>query len=132
MTKAFRLRENDIRNLVREGRGSGLVSDLVTVSGYPVSWMYRQPAIGEFSGWCFFSDLEDERYLADPGHFGIYDLNVIANYDPSIIELLDEAPGSAYARRGPLAPLELVTRAFRPADPTRRGLDADQPLSASG
>ena len=40
---------------------------------------------------------EDEAYINDIGHTGVYDLNTICNYDPDIIPLLSAPFGAAYA-----------------------------------
>ena len=36
------------------------------------------------------SGLEDQDYMDEADNHGIYDVNTIANYDPTIIPLLDE------------------------------------------
>ncbi|MBQ2598708.1 MAG: DUF2185 domain-containing protein, partial [Bacteroidales bacterium] len=37
-------------------------------------------------------------YADEPSHFGLYDVNTIANYDREIIPLLDSPVGSAFER----------------------------------
>jgi hypothetical protein len=61
--------------------------------------MYREsPRDLIDSGWHFFSGEESQEYAAEPGNFAIYDVNTIANYDPSIIAYLDAPIGSAFGR----------------------------------
>lgn len=36
--------------------------------------------------------------MDDPANMAVYDVNTIANYDPTIIALLDAEIGSAFAR----------------------------------
>lgn len=42
--------------------------------------------------------VEPGRYPEDSGHFGLYELNTVANYDPDIIPLLDAPFGTAFFR----------------------------------
>ena len=41
---------------------------------------------------------ENQEYADEPSHFGLYDVNTIANYDREIIPLLDSPVGSAFER----------------------------------
>lgn len=96
--KHFALRADQIRNLVPD-QGSCLASDMITVAGNKVGYMYREtPDTEPDSGWRFLSGEESQEYLDDPDHLGLYDVNTIANYDPEIIPFLDEPIGSAYER----------------------------------
>jgi len=97
-TKRFRLPASAIRPLA-EGRGSCIASDLITVEGKGVGYMYREaPHDPNDSGWHFFSGKETQEYADEPGNFAIYDVNTIANYDPGIISYLDAPIGSAFGR----------------------------------
>ena len=61
--------------------------------------MYREaPRDAYDSGWHFFSGEETQDYADDARNFALYDVNTIANYDPSIIPLLDSPVGSAFGR----------------------------------
>jgi hypothetical protein len=61
--------------------------------------MYREtPESPIDSGWRFFSGEESQAYADHADNFAMYDINTIANYDPTIISLLDSPPGCAYAR----------------------------------
>jgi hypothetical protein len=97
--KAFKLHASDIKTL-REGLGACLATDRITVEGLPVRFMYREPPDNEVdSGWRFFSGVdEDDSYVNDPNNCGVYDVNTIANYDPTILPYLDAPVGSAFER----------------------------------
>ena len=105
MGKNFKLQAGQIKDLAR-GHGACIASDRITVDGLKVGFMYRQDDGEGGSGWAFLSGEESQEYLDDPKHFGIYDCNTIANYDPEIIPLLDNPYGSAFARKdgGPFVP----------------------------
>jgi len=96
--KRFHLSAAQIRDLAL-GRGRCLATDLITVDGRRVGYMYREaPRDPEDSGWSFFAGSESQEYLDDPRNLEIYDVNTIANYDPEIIPLLDAPVGTAYER----------------------------------
>jgi len=98
MKKKYILSEEDIQPLVH-GYGGCIASDKITVEGYPVGFMYRQEPLNEIdSGWCFLSGFEHEDYMSDSSNHDIYDVNTIANYDPSIIPLLDSDINRAFER----------------------------------
>ena len=97
-TKQFKLSAEEIKPLVR-GLGGCIATDMITVEGFPVRFMYRvEPANEVDSGWRFMSGFEEDEYMDDPKNHAIYDVNTIANYDPSIIPFLDAAVGSAYEK----------------------------------
>ncbi len=54
----------------------------------------------EDSGWRFFSGEETQAYVDNPNHTMIYDINMIANYDPAIVPYLSASTGSAFCARG--------------------------------
>ena len=96
--KRYKLSRDDIRPLAM-GRGGCIVSDRITVEGLPVGFMYREkPRNDQDSGWAFLSGTEDDAYMNDPANHGIFDVNTIANYDPSIIPLLDAPVGSVFEK----------------------------------
>lgn len=109
MSKKFKLAPNEIRPLAA-GYGACFATDMIVVRGKPVGFMYREEPDNEHdSGWRFMSGLEDQDYMDEPDNLGIYDVNTIANYDPTIIELLDQPVGSVFERTP-------GTRKFRPVD----------------
>jgi len=98
MGKRFRLDASVIRELAL-GHGYCLASDHITVEGKRVGFMYRQAPSGTGdSGWVFLSGEESQDYLDDAHNLALYDVNTLANYDPTIIPLLTSAVGSAYGR----------------------------------
>lgn len=112
MTKKFKLPPDGIRPLAA-GHGRCFATDMIVVRGKPVGFMYREePDNQHDSGWRFMSGLEDQDYMDEPDNLGIYDVNTIANYDPTIIALLDSPVGSVFERTP-------GTRNFRPVDDWR-------------
>ena len=81
------------------GRGACFATDMITVEGRRVAFMYREePDEGIDSGWRFMAGYESQAYMDDPANSGIYDVNTIANYDPGIIPFLDAPVDSAFER----------------------------------
>lgn len=100
---------------VAEGHGGCFASDMITVHGNKVGYMYREDAdFPEDSGWRFFSGKESEDYLEDASHTEVHDVNTIANYDPAIVPLLQSPVGSAFERRGWFS--KLVAVPFAPSE----------------
>ena len=96
--KSFRLRADQLRPIATN-RGGCIASDRITVDGQAVGYMYRErPRNNLDSGWRFLAGDESEEYMADSGKHSVYDVNTIANYDPSIIPFLDSPEGSAFER----------------------------------
>jgi len=108
MKKKFVLEAGDIKPLAT-GRGSCIASDMITVEGRKVGFMYREPASrDDDSGWRFTSGLESEEYIGNPDNLALYDVNTIANYDPDIIFFLDAPVGSAFERENGSGPFQSV------------------------
>ena len=98
MDKNFRLSKDDIQPLVK-GYGACIATDMITVEGYPVLFMYREESdFDSDSGWRFMSGFESDEYMGDADNHAIYDVNTIANYDPLIIPFLDSEIGAAFER----------------------------------
>ena len=96
--KRFALGAAEILPLVL-GHGACYASDMITVDGRKVGYMYREaPDFDADSGWRFFAGLESQACADEPGNFAIYDVNTIANYDPEIIPLLDAPVGATFGR----------------------------------
>lgn len=96
--KKFRISPAQLED-VAPGRGTCLASDKITVDGMPVRWTYREEPVDKTdSGWRFFSGEESEEYTTNPANFEIYDVNTIANYDPSTVALLDSPAGSSFEK----------------------------------
>lgn len=97
--KQFKLKGDQIKDLAGN-YGGCIATDMIVVDGLLVGMMYREePRNEQDSGWRFLSGRESDEYMADNDHHGVYDVNTIANYDPSIIPFLDAPSGSAYERR---------------------------------
>ena len=98
MEKNFKIKGEDIKP-VAEGRGACFATDMITVEGKPVRYMYREHPDNEMdSGWRFFSGYESDEYLENSENVSIYDINTIANYDQSIIPFLDAEVGLAFEK----------------------------------
>lgn len=94
--KKYKIPANEIRP-VAMGYGMCIVPDTILVDGLPVRTMYRvMPERRQDSGWRFLSGTETPEYLADRRMQGLYDVNVVANYCPNIVQNLDSPPYSAY------------------------------------
>jgi hypothetical protein len=87
-----------VRDLA-SGRGGCFASDMITVQGKQVRFMYREkPDFKADSGWRFFAGSESQEYTDNANNSGIYDVNTIANYDPEIVPFLDAPIGSAFEK----------------------------------
>jgi hypothetical protein len=98
--KKFGLRADQIRPLA-QGRGGCFATDMITVEGRKVGYMYREEPDNDIdSGWRFMSGRESQAYMDDAANLAIYDVNSVANYDPDVIPFLDAPIGSAFEREG--------------------------------
>jgi hypothetical protein len=98
MKKRFAKIADEIRPLAC-GLGACIATDMITVDGMPVRYMYREKPDNDLdSGWRFFAGSETDEYVEIPENCGIYDVNTIANYDPDIIPHLEAPEGSAFER----------------------------------
>src|SRR5579859_2901905 len=96
--KKFRLRADQIVPMAT-GYGACIASDMITVAGMKVGFMYRALPYETFdSGWCFTAGVESQEYMDDAANHAVYDVNTIANYDPEIIPFLEAPSGSAFER----------------------------------
>lgn len=115
MTKQFRLSKDQIKSLA-EGHGGCIATDRITVDGYPVRFMYREAPDNDVdSGWRFMSGFEDDAYMNDPANHAAYDVNTIANYDPSIIPFLGAPEGSVFEKT-PESERFLAVKDWAPTD----------------
>jgi hypothetical protein len=100
VTKQFKLSKEQIKRLVPHNGGC-IASDRITVDGRPVGFMYRDaPDHDADTGWRFLAGDESDEYMEDSSKHGVYAVNTISNYDPSIIPLLDAPEGSAFEKAG--------------------------------
>ena len=109
MEKQFRLKKEQIKPLA-EGYGGCIASDKITVDGLPVRFMYKEePHNAQDSGWRFLSGTESNEYMTNSKNHSVYDVNTVANYDPSIIPLLKSPVGSVYEKVPGSTNFEAVT-----------------------
>lgn len=100
MGKKYFKGSSEIRSLAI-GYGSCMATVRITVDGELVGYMYKeQPNTEIDSGWRFFTGDESSEYVNDPKNIEIYDINTIANYDPTITPFLDAPVGAAYIKKG--------------------------------
>jgi len=84
---------------IATGFGACYATDEIVVAGRNAGFMYREEPDGERdSGWRFTAGYEDQEYMDDPDHLGVYDINLIANIDPSVVKYLASPVGSAFER----------------------------------
>src|SRR5436305_10991307 len=97
--KKFALQADQIKPLA-QNRGGCFATDVITVEGRKVGYMYREkPDFDSDSGWRFMSGTESQADLDDAYNLAIYDVNTIANYDPDIVPFLDAPIGSSFERK---------------------------------
>lgn len=99
--KKLKLKGEDIKPLLEwDGPSVCIATDKITVEGFKIGYMYREKPNPKYpdSGWRFFQGEESDEYIKDVKNSGIYDLNTICNYDPSIIPLLKSPYGVCYYR----------------------------------
>lgn len=98
MDKDFILKPEDIKDLIPP-MGFCLVSNLITMDGLKVGFMYRETVIDRNdSGWRFLSGTETQEYADDPSTSKVMEVNTVANYDTAIIPYLKNKPGTALER----------------------------------
>ena len=108
MTKKLKIHADEMKPLA-VGFGGCIATDMITVKGKRVGYMYRDEPRNEMdSGWSFMTGKESQKYMNDPSNHEIYDVNTIANYSPDITEFLDAPYGSAFERNsdGKLAEID--------------------------
>ena len=90
---------NEILPVLPFYMGVCFASGKILYEGRPVGVMYREtPRFMFDSGWRFLAGEETDAYFSNPDHYGLYDVNTIANYDPGIIPLLRWPTHSAFLR----------------------------------
>ncbi len=96
--KTFKLSADQIRPMA-VGFGGCIATDKITVDGLPVRFMYREAPNNPLdSGWRFLSGVESDDYMDDPANHAVYDVNTIANFDPSITPFIDAPEGSMFEK----------------------------------
>jgi hypothetical protein len=98
VNKKLKLSASEIQDIA-PGHGACIATDMITVEGKRVRFMYREAPSDEVdSGWRFLSGYESDDYMNDAANHAVYDVNTIANYDRDIVPFLDAPIGSAYER----------------------------------
>lgn len=96
--KQFKLKADQIERLI-DPIGAATATDMIVVEGKDIGYMYRDNPINDIdTGWRFFAGNESDEYIKNNDNTGFYDINTIANYDPSIIPCLNEPIGTAWER----------------------------------
>jgi hypothetical protein len=96
--KKHKLGADEIVRLI-EHMGGCVASNRVMLDGRPVGCMTRDVATNEQdSGWVFMAGDETQAYLDDARNLAVYEVNTVANYDPSIIPYLYALPGQCFDR----------------------------------
>lgn len=95
---AVHIDENLLQNW--EGARNCFATNRIIVEGKKIGFMYRDipKKEKEDSGWRFIAGDESSEYMADENNFGLYDLNLLCNYDPDIIPFLNSEYGKSYYR----------------------------------
>jgi hypothetical protein len=94
----FRIKTDQIQALAT-GLGNCIVSNKIVIDGKKIMYMYLDtPKDENDSGWRFYSGDEDDEYLKDPANTQIFDVNLVANYDPAIIPFLDSPEHSLFKK----------------------------------
>jgi hypothetical protein len=98
MSKKFAISKEQIRKLV-DPMGGAFATDRIMVEGRKITYMYREISDRpEDSGWRFFAGDEDQAYIDDLHHTGIYAVNTVANYDPDVIPYLNTKAPCAFEK----------------------------------
>ncbi len=102
--KTFKLRFDDVEQVITEKAGAAVASDRIAVDGEPVRVMERTtPCEATDSGWLFLAGDETPAALRNRRTFGVYHLNHLANHTPAIVPFLWALPGQRFTfnrRRG--------------------------------
>ena len=94
----FKLKPEEIKKMIPE-MGSSIASDKITIQGLPVGFMYREePQDENDTGWRFIAGSESQEFIDDPLNSMVFEVNVIANYDPAIIPYIHLPVGSELER----------------------------------
>ena len=92
------LRPEELRPLTDDVRLC-YASGSIIADGYLIGYMTREPpAFPSDSGWRFFAGGEAPKVFKDQMS-NFYPLNVICNYDPEILPLLDAPIGASFVRK---------------------------------
>ncbi len=97
MSKQFKLSSEKLKNIA-VGYGACIATDMITVEGHKVGYMYRDEACNLTNGWVFMAGCETQEYMDNAENSAIYDINTIANYDADIVTFIELPEGSQCER----------------------------------
>ncbi|MCI8284755.1 MAG: DUF2185 domain-containing protein [Firmicutes bacterium] len=94
------LDKDNLKVLLKTEQGC-FVSDRISIDGAAPCLIYREEPFKNFpdSGWRFFAGDESKEYSSNIKNSNIFPLNVMANFDESIIPLLDAEVNTAFIRK---------------------------------
>ncbi len=90
-----------MNNQEKESIGFCLVSNLISLEGKKVGYMYREELEEDAendSGWRFLAGTEDQEYVDNEANSKVYEVETIADFDPAIIPYLDFPFGTELER----------------------------------
>lgn len=85
----------------KESMGFCLVSNLISLEGKKVGFMYREELEEDAendSGWRFLAGTEDLEYVDNEANSKVYEVETIADFDPAIIPYLNYPFGTELER----------------------------------
>ncbi len=91
----------NMNNQEKESIGFCLVSNLISLEGKKVGYMYREELEEDSendSGWRFLAGTEDQEYVDNEANSKVYEVETIADFDPAIIPYLNFPFGSELER----------------------------------
>lgn len=104
----FKIPKEKIKELIGP-MGGCIATNSITIDGNRVNIMIRdEPSFENDSGWFFMSGLESQEYIDDPNNLMIYEVNTIANYDPTIIPYLTYGVGTRLERCNDSEKFEII------------------------
>lgn len=91
----------NMNNQEKESIGFCLVSNLISLEGKKVGYMYREELEEDSendSGWRFLAGTEDQEYVDNEANSKVYEVETIADFDPAIIPYLNFPFGTELER----------------------------------
>lgn len=85
----------------KDSMGFCLVSNLISLEGKKVGFMYREELEEDAendSGWRFLAGTEDQEYVDNEANSKVYEVETIADFDPAIIPYLNYPFGTELER----------------------------------
>ena len=112
--KKWAIPKSSIRDILDwDGPDGCYATDRITVDNRRIGIMYREKPQNKLdSGWRFLAGDEDMEYMSNIKNAEIFRLNTICNYNPEIIEYLENPVGCAFYRNksGEFCPMEFFPK----------------------